>query len=336
MTDSYSGRGSAQVRMTDADQAEQAAIRLGSAVFDVGVYDQKIAGAMDDFDPMGLNVASEWQRQDLEVDSAVGKVHEEISRRAAAMGNAYPFLVSATQLTYKPSETGFYEFCLAASLVPNLSKGNYAKFPRVFERIVTVLIREYLGIHAHAIHVGSPRDASVGTTFVKAMKYVHEKSKELIWSPRPGLPSDPETKGDEGVDFIAWKEPLDKRNGSLFILGQCACGDDWTGKFADVSLPRIEKWFQPFSFVKPVTAFASPRHIANEWLNEALGQAGLVFDRARLVLLAEQAHVAAHLKPWAEEIKQLVEFAQSPSGKPPAKSVTAAANVAYILSESMH
>lgn len=314
MTDKYSGRHAAQRRMEDADQAEWAAIRLGSAVYDAGVYDDRVAAAMDDFRPAGLSVGAAWQETDLEIDTAVGQVHEEVVRRTAVMGAAYPFDVSQNTLSYRASATRFYEFCLAVSLAPNLSTGNYAKLPKFFERAVTILVREYLGRDSQALHVGTPRDSEIGIKFRKAMETLHTRSNEWIWSPRPDLPDNPDTKGDEGVDFVAWKETLDRRNGRLFILGQCSCGDDWTGKLSDVNLNRLQKWFQPLSFAQPVRAFATPRHIASDWLNEALGQAGLVFDRARLAIVAERPEVQMHLLPWITKMTELTDFVAARGG----------------------
>ncbi len=303
--------------MVDADQAEQSAIRSGSSIFDAGVYDQRLAGAMDDFEPTGVAAEAPWHRQDLEVDTAVGQVHEEILRRSAVMGAAYPFEVSSDRIIYRPSQTGFYEFCLATSLSPSLSKGKFVGLPRLFERAVTIIVREYFGVHSDALHVGSPRSTAVGKSFHQAMQTLNKRSKEWFWSPRPDLPKVPTTYGDEGFDFVVWKDTLDQRNGRLFVIGQCACGDDWSNKFDDVNLARIGKWFQPLSFTEPVRALACPRHIATDWLNEALGQAGMVFDRARLVMVAERADVRVHLAPHKKEFEKLSTLVLTDSGPAP-------------------
>lgn len=70
------------------------------------------------------------------------------------------------------------------------------------------------------------------------------------------------------------------------MLGQCACGNNWQDKYADLNVKRMERWFNPLSTVEPVRAFATPRHVDDHLLREASRQAGLVFDRARLVLVA--------------------------------------------------
>ena len=56
-----------------------------------------------------------------------------------------------------------------------------------------------------------------------------------------------------------------------------------------------------------VKAFVTPYFLADEMLREATAQAGLVFDRARLTMIAESylddqqmAEVAANVKPMSD------------------------------------
>ena len=118
------------------------------------------------------------------------------------------------------------------------------------------------------------------------MRTLHEQSGEWFWGPDPDIPEDPSTVGDEGMDFVVWKETLDNRMGKLFILGQCACGDNWDQKLNDIDFNKINKWFNPLSYVNPVKAFVTPHHLSQGNLNNALRQAGIIFDRIRLVLIA--------------------------------------------------
>ncbi len=289
MTEKFTFRRQDQAAIENSDQAELEAILKGSVIADQGVYDNRVADAMDDYQPDPSLETADWHKQDLAIDSAVGDVLEEVQRRAALMGSAYPFLIEKGQLTYRPSRSGFYEFCLAISLADQITAGRHAHFPRIFERMSAVLVKQYLGNEARALHVGTPRDQAVGKMFRKAMKHAQNETREWFWNPQPDLPEEPRDAGDHGVDFIVWKRPPDTRLGSLFIVGQCACGDDWTGKFNDVDLNRYGKWFNPLSYVPPTRAFTTPHHIADGWLHEALRIAGLVFDRARLTALAEQA-----------------------------------------------
>ncbi len=94
---------------------------------------------------------------------------------------------------------------------------------------------------------------------------------------------------DEGLDFAAWIHHLDDRPGHLFLLGQCACGDNWSNKLTELSIDPLMRWFPPMCHVPATRAFCTPFHITDQRLIEASKQAGIVFDRIRLTLLAETA-----------------------------------------------
>ncbi|MBV9884229.1 MAG: hypothetical protein JO276_14560 [Sphingomonadaceae bacterium] len=308
MFDAYTRRHRDQRRIKDADQTEFEAILRGNAVVDRGIYDDRVADALDDYDPQGAQDMESWHRSDLMIDSAVGQIHEEIERRDGLLGQAYPFRLDDGLLTYEKSKSGFYEFCLAISLADQITTGEHAQLPRAFERLSTILVRSYFGEGARGLHLGTPRDADVGARFRDAMKRAHEETKEWFWGPDPGLPVEPSDTGDHGVDFVVWKAPPDSRPGSLFILGQCACGDDWASKFDDVNLDRYKKWFNLLTFVPPVRAFATPHHVSDGFLHEALKLAGLMFDRGRLTLAAETACDAEDYRSWAGRIADLTRL----------------------------
>jgi hypothetical protein len=139
------------------------------------------------------------------------------------------------------------------------------------------------------------------------MRKVNERTKEWIWRPQRDFGDDPQTTGDEGIDFIVWKEMPDNRVGKLFILGQCACGDDWSTKFNDLNLGKINKWFQPLCYAQPpVRAFTTPHHLSDMSLVNAQTQAGIVFDRARLALIGEAFYSDPELVKWHPQIEELV------------------------------
>ncbi len=303
-SDVHTYRAKHQKVSTDADQVEVRAIVRGYQTFESGISDERISGAIQDAEDTSLPDADgvQFQRQDLSTEEGAGKIYEEILRRRDLMEGAYPFTVSTKGITHVPSANGLYEFCLAASRSPNLTKGAYVGFVREFERVSAVIVKAFLGSNAESLHVGKPRDQEVGKTFFRGMKTAAEKTGEFFWQPDEGLPAEPTTSGDEGVDFIVWRR-LDKlRPGSLFLLGQCACGDDWLTKWEDLSLQKLSKWFGPMTWVKPMKAFSTPYHAADGNLNEASRTAGLFFDRARLVIVAEQAITPAEFAPWTARL----------------------------------
>lgn len=309
MFDPYKSRQFEQRIIKDADQTEVNAIKRGSVLFDAGLYDDRVSGAMDDFDSFDQTVTQRWHAEDLNNETASGEVYEEIERRVKLLGKDYPFQLNRNQLVYNPSQTHYYEFCLAISTAPTITSGDYVHLPRAFERTCTVLARLYLGEDTGSIHVGSPRDEENGTTFFHAMQKVNEVTNEWVWNPIQDFGDHPQTTGDEGLDFIVWKNTPDGRKGKVFVIGQCACGDDWTFKFNDLTIPKIGKWFQPMSYVKePIRAFATPYHLSDMSLTNAQNEAGLVFDRGRLTILAERFSHNQELNDWQFRIDELIDL----------------------------
>ena len=292
LTDPYSQRHQAQRAAKDADQAEFSALRNGSVVVDSGVYDDRVAGVFDDFDVNEPSVTESWHSEDLKYDTAVGKIYEEIERRIDILECAYPFKLDKGTLSYKQISSGIpriYEFFLSICNSNTLTTGDYVWLPRTFERITAKLVASYLGEYARHVHTGSPRDQEIGTSFKDAMQTVSEQTGEWQWGPETGLPNAPSNR-DEGCDFVVWPDAPDGRKiGQLFVLGQCACGDNWQDKYNDLDIKRLEKWFHPLSLIEPVRSFATPHHVTDALLRDASRQGGLFFDRARLTMIAFRA-----------------------------------------------
>lgn len=287
-TDRYSLRHQAQRAAGDADQAEFLALKNGSTVLDTGIYDERVAGAMDDFTTLDSTVRTIWHEEDLKYDSAVGKIHEEIERRRDTMGLTYPFSIEDGTLVYTPNGDLVYKFLLAICNAKTIVSGEYVELPRVFERLSARLVASHLGTGTQFIHTGAPRDSDVGSSFKDAMITVSGRTSEWRWGPDEGLPDEP-ISGDSGCDFVAWPHPPDGRQiGQLFLLGQCACGNDWQTKFKDLTVEKLGKWFNPLSIVEPVRCFTTPFHVTDAMLIEASREGGVVFDRARLVGIFHQ------------------------------------------------
>lgn len=275
-----------------ADRAEYNAIAHGSSVVDSGLYDDRISGVRDDLEIENAypDIQERWHKADIRADDASGNMVEEIERRISTLQSAYPFKLDGSTLHYSPSDKsgdiGIYEFMLSISCSLDLTSGDFPILPRAFERVATVLVTRYFGDYATGWHTGWPRDG--GTSFQQAVGEIHCSTGEWQWNPQADL--DPNTVRDEGCDFVIWLAPSDSRKiGSLFILGQCACGNNWQSKYKDLKIKMLKRWFHPLSLVNPVRSFATPHYVPEKMLREATRSAGLLFDRARLISIAHRA-----------------------------------------------
>ena len=328
--DLYRKRHEAQRFVVDADRAEFQALKNGAAEIDSGVYGDRVAGTLEDSDfippwheesqvdvtrlqPAIDEVArphdaERWHGEDLKNDTAVGGTRDEIERRIRILRDAYPFRLEGGTLSHLIGVSSIYEFFLSICNATTLTSGSHVRLPRLFERIAARLVAAYFGQHATSIHTGAPRGPDTDSSFMRAMKNVETQTREWAWGPDVGL-SGEQHQGDEGCDFIVWLMASDRRKiGQLFVLGQCACGNDWQSKYGDLDLKRLQKWFNPLSVVDPVRSFATPHHVTDPVLREASRHGGLFFDRARLTMTAHGADGDVIGDEMKENMESLIDL----------------------------
>lgn len=272
----------------NADETEFMAMLEGATPLEIGMRDDVIS----DEHHADLDDGNTWQDEEAALDAVSGALIAELDRRAALLGDAYPFRRINSSLRYVASETLVYEFCLAVSIQKNLSTKPFNKLPILFELISAEAARSYLGDNSQLLRTGWPSHsrAERPTSFSDLLALLKEKTGEFHWSPRPLPPKWRENAPkDEGVDFVIWKSFQDQRLGSLFMLGQCACGADWENKLTDLERAKLERWMNPVTWVDFVKAFAIPHHIpGHRILSDISSRAGLTFDRVRLVAVAQR------------------------------------------------
>lgn len=308
MRDVFSVRHGEQDHLADADQVELRAINQGAAVVEMGVYDERIAGVLDDAANALAGNDAVWQKADRVLEDGVGSVRLEIERRALLLGGAYPFKLEGNQLTYEASVSCFYEYFLAVSTTPSLTKKPYTGLPRSFERVTAQLVKSYMGVNAEAFHTGAPRNPENGGTFLAAMQNLHQATggMDWYWSPKRGYPFRPTHRGDGGLDFVVWKKSPDGRVGQLMIVGQCACGNDWDTKFGDLTHERLDSWFRPATYVPAIRCFATPFVLSDGNFLVANDRGGWTLDRIRLVKIAEAAAADPDLVAWHPTLQEML------------------------------
>lgn len=291
MTDIISIRAAEQRSISNADQVELRAISAGIAVPDVGVADENIAGELADLQVADLEMEA-WNQQDVQIEDEVGAARDELLRRADILGEAYPFELNGGTLTYRPSVSGFYEYCVGIANTPRSIQTNpFTQLPRSFERSVGTILRYHLGPNWEGMHTGWPREEGEPSRFDELIRQISDRTcegREWRWDPKPGYPADGGATKDGGVDFVVWRRSADRRIGQMFVLGQCACGNDWDTKFNDLMIERLEPWMRPFLFVPPTRCFTTPFILSEGNFQIAHENAGWVLDRIRLTLMIHE------------------------------------------------
>lgn len=210
----------------------------------------------------------------------------ELGKRGTVLGDLYPFSVEqgATSLRDAESIGLAYRLLLLLSIrstIVEAQDGRHAESSRLFEHLVAVAARQYLG--GRAKRIGSPRYGDIPKSFSDLIPFL---CGELSEGPAAGI-LNPASK-DAGADVIAWRGFDDRRAGQVVLIAQCATGADWTEKAGDCSA-RLWRHYMGLHF-DPVTAFAVP-HVELEkkrWIEFTL-RGGVFLDRLRLVKMSEGA-----------------------------------------------
>ena len=286
----------------ETDESEFSALRFGETNIDDALRDELRAGVIDD----AARPDAGWVNRDALLEQMSSKLIEEIDRRSLILGEAYPFVRKKNRLIYHRSKSGIYEFCLAITMAPSLSKGEFAQLPIAFEFLARDTLRLFAGPRAEAFRTGAPRHSrdKMPPRGRQLFDRLNQLTGEWRWRPNTQLPSPPPYSHakDFGLDVVSWIPIPGVQLGHLFLLGQCACGTSgWQVKWGDLNLLRLHDWMELVTMVTPVRCFLVPFHLGNpEALREVCRDAGLVFDRTRITLIAHgiAQREFAPLKPY--------------------------------------
>lgn len=332
-------RASGERAVDEADQLELQALIQGNAALESSLLDDlMVPPEENELDSFNLDV-SQVAREDLG-----GAALEEVQWRIRILGNGYPFELNGANLSYVPRRTRVYEFLLLTALEDHTrNKGEEPVWSKnselMFELIAFECVKLYFG--GGGLRTGFPshdvRERPKRFRDVSAL--LQREAPEWLWiagdidSDAPYLRLFTDEQKDATVDFVVWRK-LDERPGALYAVGQCACGQNWKTKLRELSIKRLQAWWQ-LPPVDPIRTFAIPRVIdASQPLKVMTLEAGLVFDRLRLTLLAEAAPddhplrcgwlppMSTYIKNWAQDLVTRPTRPAKPS--PPPRTAAAA------------
>lgn len=232
--------------------------------------------------------AEDGVQEEEEVDFLAESVFDELERRAEACVHGYPFSIGndGQSARFIGDDTGnahhaIYAFLLLATrLNMNIDREHDGvDGTAVFEELAAESARVYLGPRSKSLVFGT---AAQETSF-------EEKVNDLCanigegdgFSDRGG---DGRRQRDGKLDIVAWTPFSDGLLSKLLVFGQCKTGTHFKDQLAQLQPDAFcNKWFRSPPVVSPVRAFfvseALPR---SRWRNTAV-DAGLLFDRCRIV-----------------------------------------------------
>ena len=264
---------------------------------------------------------------DIEEDDACEALAEsvfaEISERERACGGpgtSYPYQVSGDLVNGLPSiEASIYTFLALLSEFGKDAGPTHGEGAKLFEEVSAKAAEVYLGGYHDAVHstvFGFPRRL-LPTGFRAALDQLCSDLGEGICH-RPERPLIEHQK-DAKLDIVAWREFADRRPGKLIAFGQCATGQDWGEKIAE--LPNTDKWcswwMADMPAVLPIRLFFVPHRIeydAWSWTN-MIG--GILFDRCRIAHLTADidSDIASRCAKWSAHVLEKTLGAKKKSGR---------------------
>lgn len=220
----------------------------------------------DDTDLEGVSGADD--------DAFLDAITDEISQRASALGDAYPFQfdLQGMKLRFRSdvSEAGYiYMFCLLLTHCNSGEVLNGRWLPSVdnnvrdlFQACSTLAAAGV--VDGCAISFGWPRRHK-NRSFLDCLKEVYVQFGEGQVVHKPPRGASPMVKDGE-IDVIAWKPREDNAAGTFYLLGQVASGANWEAKsIKGGSIDSFHHtWFTRAPASTPIPAIFIPLVILSE------------------------------------------------------------------------
>jgi hypothetical protein len=249
-------------------------------------------------------------------------VMNELSRRAIACGNGYPFVTAreGTVLRYLENDhderAHVYRYLLLSTRLNMMDK-------RVHANIDGGLLLEEVAAHAMKCYMGFNR-ARAFVFGTSAGNKFEEKVDELCTQIGEGTKfkntgGGPVNANDDKLDVVTWIPFSDGLRGQLVIFSQCKTGSSWGGLVSHLQPETfIKNWMLDGFALPPVRGYCiSEAADRSRWYHFA-SYAGLLLDRCRIVDFSSnlEPKLLAKIQAWNAAAKKSTLL---PRGKTRAK-----------------
>lgn len=229
---------------------------------------------------------------------------QQFRHRSQAIGRRYPIMRAGMGFQARGTWQNYlcYSFLLFTSLNQSYGELSFragAREPSILFEVITARALE-LFLGGVAVRIGAPRLPPVPGGFPAALAYLANAINEPV---RGDGGLERHGSGDDGLDIWLMKGFQDQRTSSVFVVAQCAIGEDWGAKRSELDLAlwyRHIDWFTP-----PLKAFAVPFQVNQDSWRETATRGGLVLDRPRIAQTVEPAHlpgsIVTRIRNWTRQ-----------------------------------
>ena len=192
------------------------------------------------------------------------------------------------------SSASLYRLFVRRKIEPlDLGKIDESGIPSLFQICACLAAGGYTA--GDVASFGFPRPTGQGFLTALGETYQRFGAGSVRATIPPGFPTSPK---DDGIDVIAWRDHPDRMPGKVYLLGQCASGNDWEEKSVLDRIPQFHGWFSqpPAAHYVPSMFIPFTLHrglfddpdilfedlLKSKFLREEM-RYGIVFDRCRVV-----------------------------------------------------
>ncbi|MCX5784600.1 MAG: hypothetical protein NTX59_02830 [Elusimicrobia bacterium] len=228
-----------------------------------------------------------------DIDEAINQAFLELEERLISTGDGYPFQIIGGILHLRDNPRNFpaYIFCLFLSYFKWTQKKNAKINPwKLFEELSCRAAGHYMRGDVFwfaARGSGKKNTAKRKTTLFQQ----NVSGLSTLIGEGNGFKSQPTLNSqDDKVDLVAWRDFPDRHSSKLIMFGQCAGGNNWADKTAELQPERFwDQWMQDGKVSPLIRSFYMPYRIPRiAWTFHARS-AGILFDRCRIAYWTRNA-----------------------------------------------
>jgi hypothetical protein len=234
-------------------------------------------------------------------EADVGLALTTVSRRAALLGDAYPFRTGVGVAAREDaSEYPWTALLLMSADSPVRPPSEFGLAAAALERITARAVSEIYGPETEALRFAWPSDEGRPQEFGSAIRWLATRMGVT-----PGDAYRPPYAKDGGVDVVAWRPFPDRRSGFPVMLIQCTIERSYEHKAKDIDLPVWSGYLR--LDVAPATALAIPEVVPSGEAWNALAARTVIMDRTRLVTLGAATGHSRLPEPLSDWTAQLMK-----------------------------
>lgn len=225
-------------------------------------------------------------------EDGLEQILQQFQHRSHSMGDRYPIERDGQGFRTRGAWDDYlcYSFLLFVSLNQSYRELKFrdgtAREPAILFELLTARALE-LFLDAQAVRIGAPREAPVPSSFPACVEYL----SSAIQEPVGARDLERQNSGDDGLDIWVTKGFGDQRSSQLFLVAQCAIGEDWDRKRSELDLGLWQRHIDWFT--TPLKVFAVPFQLGLESWRETATRGGLILDRPRIARIVAAASFPA-------------------------------------------